>query len=291
MQIAADGSRDRRIEDLSNLYLIHPLARALLSPAIRVGLSANAVSLAGLASGAVAAGFFTQWNDAWLALLGLIFAIGWMVADGLDGMIARATGTASATGRFLDGVCDHGVFVLIYVALATSLGTVEGWMLAITAGGLHAAQSSLYEGERARFHRRALGIAQPTVPIASGNPLVRLYDRLATSIDHLALPLERRMAADADPLAFGQAYAADAVDVMRSMTLLSANARVAGIFVACLAGDPALFWIFEIAVLTPVAALALVAHRQVERRHAALSTARPSAALILDGANKEQGTP
>ncbi|PCD03398.1 hypothetical protein COC42_03105 [Sphingomonas spermidinifaciens] len=284
---AADPSRDPRIEALSNRYLIHPVARALLPVALRARVSANAVSLAGLLLGAAAAACYLRWESAAFALAGLILSIGWMVADGLDGMVARATGTASAAGRFLDGLCDHGVFVLIYVALAVSLGSATGWMLAIVAGVLHAAQSSLYEGERARFQRRARGHASTTPPVVTGHWLVRAYDRLATSIDHGALPFERRMAGDAEPAAFGQAYARAAVPVMRAMTVLSANMRVGTIFAACLAGSPTLFWLFEIAVLSIVAAATIIAHRRVERRFAALPPSRPSAALIAGAAYKE----
>lgn len=287
LAFAGDASRDPRIEAVSNHYLIHPVARTLLPAALRLGVSANAVSLAGLALGAMAAACYLRWESAAFALAGLILSIGWMVADGLDGMVARATGTASAAGRFLDGLCDHGVFVLIYVALAGSLDSAMGWMLALVAGVLHAAQSSLYEGERARFHRRARGHARTAPPVVTGHWLVRAYDRLATSIDHRALPFERRMAGDADPAAFGQAYARAAVPAMRWMTALSANMRVGAIFAACLAGSPMLFWLFEIVVLSIVATATLIAHRCVERRFAALPPSRPSDAMIAGAANKE----
>src|SRR3546814_9849890 len=45
---------------------------------------------------------------------------------------------------------------------------------------------------------------------------------------------------------------------MRAMMLLSANTRVIAIFCACLAGDPKLFWWFEIGPLTIVAMLAIL---------------------------------
>jgi hypothetical protein len=282
-----DGSRDPRIEDVSNLYLIHPLARALLPAALRLHVSANAISLIGLALGTVAAVGYAHWDSDRMALLGLVFSIGWMVADGLDGMVARATGTASATGRFLDGVCDHGVFILIYLALAASLGTVQAWTLAIVAGACHAVQSSLFEGERARFHRRARGVAQPVLPVIAGNALVRSYDRVATSVDRFALPFERSMAAASDPVGFGRDYARAAAPVLRWMTPLSANARVATLFAACLAGDPALFWLFEIVVLSPLAALTIAAHRRVEGRLVTLPAIRRSAAPFAETTNKE----
>ena len=64
------------------------------------------VSPAGLACGTVAAIAYANWHCPVLALVGLVFSVAWLVADGLDGMIARATQTASALGRTLDGLCD-----------------------------------------------------------------------------------------------------------------------------------------------------------------------------------------
>jgi len=263
---ARDGSRDRRIEDPSNLYLIHPAARALLPRALSFGLSANAVSIIGLGCGAMAALAYTRLGNPWLALVGLAFSIAWLIADGLDGMIARATGTSSPLGRALDGMCDHGVFAMLYIFLATSIGTLEAWVLAITAGICHAVQSSLYEGERARFHRRARGVALTAVPTPTGMILVRLYDSVAGSVDRISMPFERRFGAAEDRDGFAAAYAAAAVPVMRLQSLLTANVRVWAICIACLAGNPRIFWWFEIVPLTAIVAVGLYAHRRVERR-------------------------
>src|SRR3954453_23971950 len=128
--LAPDGSRDRRIEDPTNLWIIHPVGRRLLPWFVARGISANAVSVAGLLLGVLAALAYAHWSAWPFALAGLLLSIAWLIADGLDGMIARATGTASPLGRALDGLCDHGVFILIYVVLALSIGTVEGWVLA-----------------------------------------------------------------------------------------------------------------------------------------------------------------
>ena len=263
-----DGSRDRRIEDPSNRWLIHPTARALLPAAIRLRISANKVSVTGLVLGTGAALAFAGWRTPALAVVGVTLAICWLIADGLDGMIARATGTSSAFGRFLDGICDHGVFALIYLLLAWSVGTAEAWVLALMAAAAHAVQSSLYEGERTRFHRRARGVAEATVP-TSANPLVRLYDAVAGSIGRLGRPLEQALAASADPAQLGRTYAAQAAAPMRLMILLTANTRVLLIFLACLAGRPSIFWWAELVALTIVAAIGLLWHRRVEARFAA----------------------
>ncbi|MBJ6122804.1 CDP-alcohol phosphatidyltransferase family protein [Sphingomonas mollis] len=261
-----DGSRDRRIEDPSNLWLIHPASRLLLPWTLARGISANAVSVAGLVLGAAAALAYARF-EAWpLAVLGLVLSIGWLVADGLDGMVARATGTASPLGRMLDGLCDHGVFALIYVVLAIEVGTVGGWVLAFAAGAAHAVQSSLYEGERSRFHRRIKGVALvATTAPASDSPLVRLYDWFAGSPDRLARAFEHRLAASPEPLVLGARYGAAAVPPMRLLSLETANVRVGAIFIACLIGDPRIFWWFEIVPLTLIAVAGLAWHRRVER--------------------------
>ncbi|WP_010219359.1 CDP-alcohol phosphatidyltransferase family protein [Sphingomonas sp. PAMC 26621] len=162
-----DRSRDRRIEDPTNLWIIHPAAHLLLPWFIARGISANAVSLSGLAVGGLAALAYAHWQSWAFVMLGLLLSIAWLVADGLDGMVARATGTSSPLGRVLDGLCDHGVFTLIYVVLACSIGTAAVWALTLAAGAAHAVQSNLYESERARFHRRCMGVAVATRPTPS----------------------------------------------------------------------------------------------------------------------------
>lgn len=223
------------------------------------------MSIAGLCLGAAAAMAYAQWDHWAFAVVGVVLSVGWLIADGLDGMVARATKTASPLGRMLDGLCDHGVFALIYTSLAITIGSPEGWALAFAAGGAHALQSNLYEGERTRFHRRIKGIALAAPATPTGNPLVRFYDGVANSIDRIAMPFERALGKAADPVAFGRDYGDRAVPPLRFMALLTANVRVWAIFAACFAGNPRIFWWFEIVPLTIVAIIGLVWHRRVER--------------------------
>jgi hypothetical protein len=278
MTIPPDRSRDRRIEDPTNLWIIHPVGRRLLPWFVARGISANAVSVAGLFLGVLAALSYAHWSAWPFALAGLLLSIAWLIADGLDGMIARATGTASPLGRALDGLCDHGVFILIYVVLALSIGTVEGWVLACTAGAAHALQSNLYEGERARFHRRCKGMAA-VPPAPSGNPLLRFYDHIACTIDRFALPFDEALRrGDAERLS--KAYGEQAAKPMRLMSLLSANMRVYLIFLACLTGNPRLFWWAELVPLTAILLIGLVWHRAVEARLIRVEAAPPHSSVI-----------
>jgi CDP-diacylglycerol--serine O-phosphatidyltransferase len=199
---------------------------------VRLGVPANAVSIAGLAFGAAAAVAFHRWSDWRSATLGALLCVAWLIADGLDGMIARATGTASDLGRFLDGVCDHAVFVMLYVSLAASIGTAQAWILATCAGVAHALQATIYEGERTRFHRRIRADPGGGPAVRGRNVLVRTYDAVAGSLDRFAAPFDRLLATTGDP--------------------------------AGLAHDPRLFWWLE---LVPLSALALAGiwwHRRCE---------------------------
>lgn len=262
-----DGSRDRRIEDPTNLWIIHPAGRFLLPWFVARGISANMVSLCGLTVGILAAAAYYRWDTPFYPLIGFALCVCWLIADGLDGMIARATNSASALGRFLDGICDHVVFILIYVAMATSIGTGEGWALALSAGGLHALQSNLFESERARFHRRCKGIAEPAAAAApKQNPLVRLYDGVAGIVDRFALSFDEAMRRESGRAALVEAYGEAATGPMRLLSLQSANVRVLAIFLACTAGNPRYFWWFEIVPLTALLILGLLWHRLVEFR-------------------------
>jgi hypothetical protein len=195
----------------------------------------------------------------------LLLSIAWLVADGLDGMIARATATASPLGRFLDGVCDHGVFLLIYIALAASIGTLEAWALAACAGVLHALQSNLYESERTRFHRRCIGASTATT--AGGrNPLLRMYEHSWRVVDRFAGRLDQVLGRHPNPVQLGAEYAVDAAKPLRLMSVLSANVRVYAIFLACMARNPILFWWFEILPMTAILIIGFYWHRRVESR-------------------------
>ena len=261
-----DTSRDRRIEDPTNLWIIHPAARFLVPWFIARGISANAVSLAGLALGTSAALAYSRWEMWPFAVVGLLLSVCWLVADGMDGMIARATGTASPLGRALDGLCDHGVFVLIYVSLAVSIGTLEAWALAVAAGIAHMVQSNMYESERARFHRRRNAVATIASPAPSRNPLVQLYAQCWGLLDRVAARFDHALARHQSPAELAARYATLAVRPMRLMSLLSANVRVYAIFLACLFSNPRLFWWFELIPLNIILIVGLFQHRTVENR-------------------------
>jgi hypothetical protein len=138
-------------------------------------------------------------------------------------------------------------------------------MLAACAAAAHAVQSSLYEGERARFHRRCKGVAGTTQP-PTLNPVVRIYDGVAGLVDRISGVFDQCLRSAPDPAQLGTEYGARAAKPLRLMSLLSANVRVYAIFIASIAGDPRLFWWFELLPLTLILIIGLSWHRTVEWR-------------------------
>lgn len=261
-EAAIESPRPPEIELPSNRYLIHRLSDWLLPHAMALGIPANAVSLAGLALGLVAAGAYFHWDRPLLALLGWAAMMGWLVMDGLDGSLARATGTASPFGRFLDGFADYGVFVVVYLALVASQpDPLTSLLLALAAGAAHAVQSALYEAQRATYVRRQRRqFHVPPRPVAGG-PLERLYNRGEALLGHRETPVDawlREMPRGEQDRALAR-WRDAAATVVRLMWPLSSNGRVHAILLACLAGAPALFWWYELTVLTVIA---VVGHRR-----------------------------
>jgi phosphatidylglycerophosphate synthase len=262
------SARPVEIEPLSNRLVVHRLSAALLSPAVSLGIHPNAATSAGLLFGLAAAAAYTRWADWRFATLAFLLMVGWHVMDGLDGQLARATGKASDIGRLLDGVADYATFVAVYLALAlTHPRPGLALALALGAGAAHALQAQFYEGERATYIRRRQGRFAAVARPETGGRFERLYNRGEALLGNRVRPFDTRLdqAAPAQREALLAAWQPRAARTLRAMSPLSANGRTLAIWLAALAGEPILFWLWEIFGLTLVALAAARALRQSER--------------------------
>ena len=121
METSESVRRESEIEEITNLYVIHPVSTFLTPRFARLGITPNAVSLAGMGFGILAGFAYYRYRDPRWAVVGFLLMIAWHVMDGADGQLARLTNAQSELGKILDGICDYVTFIAVYSALAAAL--------------------------------------------------------------------------------------------------------------------------------------------------------------------------
>ena len=279
MQTSESIRRASEIEEITNLYVIHPISNFLTPRFARLGITPNVVSLAGMAFGILAGCAYYNYRDLPWAVAGFVLMIAWHVMDGADGQLARLTHAQSELGKVLDGICDYVTFIAVYSALAAAVSSDIGgwsWPLAFVAGLFHAAQSAAYEAQRQEYNFWGLGkkSAEPTLrsPIGPGSArpieqLHRLYIRAQLLVSGQAVEFRDRLAEAIGRASPGRAaairarYCAIFAPAVRRWSILSANYRTIGIFIAAAVGRPQYYFVFEIVGFSAITALLLVYQR------------------------------
>ena len=262
MNSSAPVRRTTEIEEITNLYFIHPLAGRLVPLFARRHVTPNAVSLTGLLFGLLAAFAYYHYQNPLWAVTGFVMMIAWHVMDGADGQLARLTQTQSHFGKVLDGLSDALTFFAVYTALALALHRAGGdriVALVIVAALCHLIQAATYEAERQEYDRLAWGIHKPQPTRAAfgrgplGPWLLGLLDRLYCV--GLSFPASRVLREIRTAMAAALArhpgrealirerYRETFAPHLRRWSLLSANYHTLGIFVCALLKAPqAYFW-------------------------------------------------
>lgn len=271
---AKNYGRPLSIEEASNRFFIHPLSGLIVRIALVLKISANAVSVLGLACGLLAAWFYAHQHHLAAIASGFALMLGWHVLDGADGKIARATGTASAFGRIIDGICDHLVFGAVYIAICIYLtgqgASVWIWGLAVLAAICHAVQAAGYEERRQQFQRRTRGSER--ADIASGllevggkkSALASMYDRAQTFAAGGAGPLDEKLGALRARSEDTQSVVNQTAPIVRAWAILNANNRTFAIFITALMGQPEWYFWWEVAGLSIIMAGLIIWQRRFE---------------------------
>ena len=177
----------RTLTDRLRVIVTPPLERAGAGLA-RLGVSANMVTVLGLALVAVAALQLAQGR--WLA--GGLILLGSLPLDALDGAVARATGGGSRFGMALDSTLDRYADGFIFAAFGYYFaGQGRQDMLALTFAALIG--SFLVSYVRARADDAKVGVVAT----------VGLFSRLERVIVLLAMTLAAGALASAAPLEIG----------------------------------------------------------------------------------------
>ena len=113
-------------------YVARPLSFYIAWPLIRLGISANKVTVAGLGVGIIGCAFLAH-GSYWGIVLGAVLVNIYGLSDYVDGAIARATDTASEYGARIDGASYLIVLSLLFVAVGLGMREPLYMMLGIAA--------------------------------------------------------------------------------------------------------------------------------------------------------------
>ena len=264
---AMNVHRTCEIEEWTNLRLIHPLSLRLAKIFINLRIAPNTVSFVGFLFGVLAASALYLYPNPWMVLAGAIGLFGWHVLDGADGMVARATGQFSAIGQLIDGICDHGTNILVYVSVTTALAAQYGpwvWIPALLAAFSHAIQASAMEYYRHEYdywvhakeasHNPSIKEIKARQKENSAHRHIDLgylwylnMQQVCVGIDgELRERLKQLLtSANSDHLKVRNIYRQTNLPIVRRWTLLSTNYRSAILLAACLAGSPLYYFVAE----------------------------------------------
>jgi phosphatidylserine synthase len=283
--------RTTEIEEITNLYLIHPLAGRLVPIFAQLHVTPNAVSIVGMLFGILSAFAYYRYWDPRFAIAGFALMIAWHVMDGADGQLARYTQSYSYFGKMLDGIADNVTFAAVYAALAVASSRRHGnWVYALVAisAVFHAIQSASYETERQEYEYLGWGKKPQEPPPRNGDARDRGGIRRLLDFLHrlffigLSFPTAgingkfRATMAEAlqtDPgkaVWVRQHYRETVAPQIRSWSVLSANYRTLGIFIATLLEAPEYYFGFEIVGFSVVLAVLIrrlnAAHEDLLRK-------------------------
>jgi len=227
------------------------------------------VTLCGAATGIVA-GHFYYYRDLKLNLLGMVLHVFSNALDNADGQLARLTKQGSRTGRALDGLADHLVFVSIYAHLCLRYTAGGGshlvWLLALAAGASHSLQSAAADYFRNAWlyflggKSRSELDSSDTVRMEFDRLrwraaprkkfLLMLYLNYTRQQEWLAPCLSelKRVANETHTDAISDAYRQVSRSSIRWLNLLATNPRMILLFGLLLVGQPVWYFLAELTV-------------------------------------------
>lgn len=285
LQAPATG-KPRELQGFLNRTIYHPAARRLASLLVPSPVTPNMVSVFGalmvIATGVLYARIGTPASVA----AGFALHLLWHVVDGADGDLARMTGRASANGELIDGLCDYGGHIMLYLLLGSVLDDTLGgfaWLLAVGAGASRIAQSVFAESSRRSYQWWAYGVPwlqhNRAVPTGVGGFLGRVYLGMSHVLTGATATVNALAAsAEVDPLErqrLARLTREVAPSFLRFPAALGANPRTIILGLSMIAGSPIWFFLVEITVLNVLLVLGIAQqHRQCRRLVALIGRGR-----------------
>ncbi|UVO50395.1 CDP-alcohol phosphatidyltransferase family protein [Sphingomonas sp. SUN019] len=260
--------KPRELQGFLNRIVYHPAARRLAALLAPTPVTPNMVSVAGAAMVVAAGILYAIVGGALGIALGFALHVAWHVVDGADGDLARMTGRASPIGEVVDGLCDYGGHLVLYLLLGALLDDTFGWVawvLAVGAGLSRVVQSVFAESSRRTYQWWAYGVSwlgQNRAAQGGIGAAGRLYVWISEAVTGPTQRVNALVAsAEHDPIE-RRRIAMLAREAGRStlplQQALGANPRTIILGVSMIAGSPLWFFLVEIVVLNAVLTVAFL---------------------------------
>ena len=119
-QLLRESFKSSDTEEWLDVWFTRPIGLALALVCGRLGVTPNAITMAGILIG-VLAGWMFHYTDLWHNLAGVVLLMTANFCDSADGQLARLTHQQSLLGRLLDGFASDAWFASVYLSIVYRL--------------------------------------------------------------------------------------------------------------------------------------------------------------------------
>lgn len=138
-------------EERIDMLFYRPIGLRIANFCARIGVSPNTVTIVSIFFG-VAAGVLFYYPELWINVIGMLLLIFANSLDSADGQLARLTDNKSRFGRILDGFAGDFWFASIHIALCLRLMNA-GWSAWIWIPGILAGVAHFFQSAMADYYR------------------------------------------------------------------------------------------------------------------------------------------
>ena len=291
--------KSREVEGWIDIHFYRKIGFRLANFFARLKMTPAAVSVLGCLFG-VAAGHLYYYHNLGANIAGMALHVGANALDNADGQLARLTNRKSRTGRVIDSLADHLIWVSIYVHLGLRclaegpLPTVA--LLAFAAGFSHALQGAAADYYRNGYLYFVRGRSRADLDSSStlreeyrrlrwrAEPwnkfLLALYlnftwqqEMLSPGLKRLHEMIERDFPNEI-PSSLQTRYRDSARPMLRWWRLLMTNTRMFLLFLLLFIGQPVWYFWLELTVFNFLLVYLILQQERMSQSLLELATAR-----------------
>ena len=274
-------------EEFIDIHFYRPIGYRWALLFDRLGVSPNAVTIAGIFIG-IAAGVCFGFHSLEVNIVGMLLLVWANSYDSADGQLARMTGKKTPLGRILDGAAGDCWFIAIYAAICIRLTPEWGlwiWILAAVTGFFHSKQAAMadyYRNIHLLFLKGKAGSELSYSPVLKEKYrtmsrkrdfIYKLFETLYINYtvgqEFLSPRFQKMMNIirtkyrDEAPAWFRTAFREKSLPLMKYTNMLSFNTRVIALFVSLFIDMPWLYFVFEMTVLNVMLAYMILTHERI----------------------------